>query len=107
MIPIIRFMKRNWLISALSAAGEISSKRLVGMIMIVVALICIIVLVCTEGGSETVESLLQTVLIVAASLMGISSITGIWKGGRIDASCKPKDDESSNSVRKNNREHKS
>lgn len=106
MIPIIRFMRKNWLISALSAAGEISSKRLVGMIMIMVALICIVVLVCTEGGSETVESLLQTVLIVAASLMGISSITGIWKGGRIDTSCKQKDNEPDNGVPKHNEESK-
>lgn len=106
MNPIIQFMKKNWLISVLSAAGEISSKRLTGMIMIVVALICTIVLVCMEGGSETVESLLQTIIIVAASLMGISSITGIWKGGRIDASCKPKDNEPGNNISKNNEERK-
>lgn len=81
-------MKNNWLLSAISAAGCVSAKRLTGLIMIVVALICVIILVCTEGGSETVESLLQTIIIVAASLLGISSITGIWKGNKIEVSNK-------------------
>lgn len=65
--------------SLLSPTGEISSKRFVGMVSMMVALICILFLTWTEGGSNTVEELLQTTLVISASLLGISSVTGIWK----------------------------
>lgn len=77
-------MKRTWIWALFSAVGELSSKRVVGAVMMAVALICAIILVITEGGSDTVESLLQTIIIVAAGLLGISSITGIWKNGNIN-----------------------
>jgi hypothetical protein len=32
-----------------------------------------------EGGTNVVESLLETSLIIAASLLGLSSVTGIFK----------------------------
>lgn len=65
--------------SLLSPTGEVSSKRFVGMVSMLVALVCILFLTWTEGGSNTVEELLQTTLVVSSSLLGISSVTGIWK----------------------------
>ena len=62
---------------------RISSKRVMGIIMCFVCLGCIIYLVVFEGGTLVVENLLQTTLIMAASLLGISTVTGIWRGNSI------------------------
>lgn len=63
--------------------GQISSKRVMGAVMSLVCLGCIIYLSIREGGTLVVENLLQTTLIMAASLLGISSVTGIWRGNSI------------------------
>lgn len=62
--------------------GIISSKRVMGVITLVVCMICTCWLVWSEGGTTVVENLLQTLMIMAAALLGISSITGIWKKGK-------------------------
>ena len=65
--------------------GVISSKRVMGVIVLVVCMICTCWLVWSEGGTAVVENLLQTLMIMAAALLGISSITGIWrKGGKTE-----------------------
>lgn len=56
-----------------------SAKRLVGFISILVTLGCIIYLVIAEGCSTCVENLLQTVIISACALLGVSSVTSIFK----------------------------
>lgn len=61
--------------------GVISSKRVMGIIVLVVCMICTCWLVWSEGGTQVVENLLQTLMVMAAALLGISSITGIWKKG--------------------------
>lgn len=61
--------------------GNISSKRVMGVIVLTVCMICTCWLVWKEGGTSTVENLLQTLMIMAAALLGISSVTGIWKKG--------------------------
>ena len=58
----------------------ISSKRVMGVFITIIVMGCTIWLVWKEGGTSVVENLLQTALIIAASLLGISSVTGIWKG---------------------------
>ncbi len=59
--------------------GYASSKRIIGAIIIFIALGCIIWLTVTEGGTNVVEDLLSTALFIGGTLLGISSITGIWK----------------------------
>ena len=61
--------------------GVISSKRVMGVIVLAVCMICTCWLVWAEGGTQVVENLLQTLMVMAAALLGISSITGIWKKG--------------------------
>jgi hypothetical protein len=61
--------------------GIVSSKRVMGVITLSVCIICVCWLVWAEGGTAVVENLLQTLMIMAAALLGISSITGIWKKG--------------------------
>lgn len=64
----------------LSENGVASSKRFVGFISYLVCLACVIGLVIKDGGTTIVEGLIQTILVTATSLLGISSVTGIWKG---------------------------
>ena len=61
--------------------GIISSKRVMGVVVLTVCMICTCWLVWSEGGTAVVENLLQTLMIMAATLLGISSITNIWKKG--------------------------
>ena len=63
------------------ANGIISSKRVMGVVVLTVCMICTCWLVYAEGGTIVVENLLQTLMVMAAALLGISSITGIWKKG--------------------------
>ena len=65
------------------ANGIVSSKRVMGMLVLCICLICIIYLVISEGGTGVVENLLQTGMVMAASLLGISSVTSIWKGNQV------------------------
>lgn len=65
------------------ANGIVSSKRVMGMLVLIVCLICMIYLVVSEGGTGVVENLLQTGMVMAASLLGISSVTSIWKGNQV------------------------
>ena len=61
--------------------GKLSSKRIMGTVVLVICLICTSWLVYKEGGTQVVENLLQTLMIMAAALLGISSVTSIWKKG--------------------------
>ena len=63
--------------------GILSSKRVMGVIILTVCMLCTVWLVYDEGGTQVVENLLQTLMIMAAALLGISSVTGIWKNGKI------------------------
>ena len=67
--------KPSFMREAFSERGVASSKRLLGALCLLVCLGVISYLAFTEGGTNTVESLLQTVLIVAATLLGLGSIT--------------------------------
>lgn len=70
--------KDNFLNNLLSGGnGILSSKRLFGGITILVVLGCIIMLVIKEGGTDVVENLLITAMILGASLLGISSVSNI------------------------------
>ena len=65
------------------ANGVVSSKRVMGILVLLVCLACIIYLVIAEGGTNVVENLLQTGMVMAASHLGISSVTSIWKGNQV------------------------
>ena len=58
--------------------GQISSKRVMGIIMCFVCLGCIIYLVMFEGGTLVVENLLQTTLIMAASSNSLYKFFLFW-----------------------------
>lgn len=73
---------REFIREAFSENGVGSSKRIVGTCILLVALGCTVYLTITGGCTTCVEDLLQTFIIMACSLLGIGSITSIWKNGK-------------------------
>lgn len=67
--------RKSFILEAFSEKGVASSKRILGAICLFVCLWALCYLVLNEGGTDTVEHLLQTMIIVAASLLGLGSIT--------------------------------
>lgn len=66
-----------------SEDGRPSSKRIIGGIMIFCTQICLVVEFALHGGNTMVKDLFEVNLIIGASLLGLSNITSIWKGGKI------------------------
>ena len=75
--------KKNFWEQLASATGTISAKRVTGMTLLFIVMCCVIYLTINEGGTHVVEDLLQTAMILGATLLGISSITSIWKTGKM------------------------
>ena len=69
----------NFITNLLSGRGRISAKRFLGLIMIAVSQLCIIYLTIMFGNTATVQNLIETNMIVGACLLGVTSVTGIWK----------------------------
>ena len=57
-------------------------KSTVGALVMFGCFGCIVYLTVKEGGSDTVESLITTAMIVAATLMGVNSVADIFKVNR-------------------------
>jgi len=66
-----------------SEDGIGSSKRVVGALSMLVILFCITYLTITEGCTNCVEGLLQVLIITSCSLLGLSSVTSIWKKNKV------------------------
>ena len=75
--------KSNFWREVFSENGVGSSKRIIGTLMIVVVMACTGYLTIKFGDSETVKSICETSIIVGASLLGLSSVTGIWRHGSV------------------------
>lgn len=69
----------KWISNMFNGRGTISSKRVTGCWLILLVSFCILWIMFHEGGTDNVESLLEACLIIAASLLGLSSVTGIFK----------------------------
>ena len=61
------------------ATGHISSKRVLGAICLLTCMGVIIYLAVQSKDSDNVKSLLEMMIGVSALLLGISSVTSIWK----------------------------
>ena len=71
-------MKNFWR-EVFSENNIASSKRVFGALSIVCCLFSMIYLTITEGGTIVVENILETFIIASISLLGLSSVTNIWK----------------------------
>ena len=59
--------------------GHLSSKRVLGAIVLLTCLICIIVQASKEGITDNLKDLFEWLIITSTALLGINSVTGIWK----------------------------
>jgi len=72
---------KEWWYEAFSEKGVGSAKRLAGLFITFVSMACITYLTVIAGPVVIVQDLLQTSLITGAALLGLYSITSIWKNG--------------------------
>ena len=77
----IKKSSREWWREVFSEKGVGSVKRVAGAFITVISMACIVYLTITAGPVMIVENLLQTSLITGAALLGLYSITSIWKNG--------------------------
>lgn len=64
---------------AFSENGDPSSKRILGALYLTTCLGIIVYLAVTRGDTEHVCNLVEMMIGVSGLLLGISSVTGIWK----------------------------
>jgi hypothetical protein len=64
--------------------GVVSSKRIIGALTMLVVLGCTIYFAVHEGCTNQVENILQTLIISACSLLGITSISGAIRNNKND-----------------------
>lgn len=62
-----------------SSKGSLSSKRLMGIWMVLVTTGCLIYGVAHEGITPNISSIMDTYMITGASLLGVDSVASIWK----------------------------
>lgn len=75
------FIKKltNFLKLALCEKGVPSSKRLVAMLVILCVLFCTCWSVTNYGMTENNKTIIEYQIILVGTLLGITSITSIWK----------------------------
>lgn len=62
--------------------GYLSSKRILGGIVLLVCLGVVVAEAIIEGVTDNIKSLLEVLIITSTSLLGITSVTNIWKQGK-------------------------
>ena len=75
--------KTNILRETFSASsGHLSSKRILGGIVLISCLVFIIIQGAREGMTDNIKDLFEILIITSTALLGITSVTSIWKGGK-------------------------
>lgn len=67
------------LLGAFSENGIGSAKRIIGATMIVGVMFCTIWSCVNYGMTDNIKSVIETEIITAGGLLGITSITNIWR----------------------------
>lgn len=62
--------------------GVVSSKRIIGALTMLVVLGCTIYFAVHEGCTSQVENIIQTLIISACGLLGITSISGAIRNNK-------------------------
>lgn len=70
---------KDILLGAFSENGIGSAKRIVGSFMILCVMFCTIWSCIKFGMIESVKSVIETEIITAGTLLGITSVTNIWR----------------------------
>ena len=66
-----------------ASSGHLSSKRILGGIVLISCLIFCIVQGAREGMTDNIKDLFEILIITSTTLLGITSVTSIWKGRNI------------------------
>ena len=64
-----------------ASSGHLSSKRILGGIVLISSLIFCIVQGAREGITDNIKDLFEILIITSTALLGITSVTNIWKNG--------------------------
>ena len=59
--------------------GYLSSKRVLGAVVLISCLIVIIVACAREGMTDNIKDLFEWLIATSTALLGITSVTNIWK----------------------------
>lgn len=65
-----------------SSSGHLSSKRILGGIVLISCLVFCIVQGAREGMTDNIKDLFEILIITSTTLLGITSVTNIWKGSK-------------------------
>lgn len=60
-------------------SGHLSSKRVLGAIVLLTCLICVVIQAAKEGVTDNITTLFEWLIITSTTLLGITSVTSIWK----------------------------
>lgn len=60
--------------------GYLSSKRVLGGIVLIACLVFCIIQGAREGMTDNIKDLFEILIITSTTLLGITSVTSIWKG---------------------------
>ena len=63
-----------------ASSGYLSSKRILGAIVLLACLTTAIVQAIKEGMTDNIKDLFEVLIITSTALLGITSVTSIWKG---------------------------
>lgn len=63
--------------------GYLSSKRVLGTIVLLGCLGIVIGEAITEGITDNIKSLIEVLIITSTTLLGITSVTNIWKQDKV------------------------
>ena len=75
-----------------SSSGHLSSKRILGGIVLMTCLIFIVIQAVREGMTDNIKDLFEILIITSTALLGITSVTNIWKGGKTTKRTKTEED---------------
>lgn len=76
--------KQNILREIFSASsGYLSSKRILGAIVLLACLVIAIAQAIREGMTDNIKDLFEVLIITSTALLGITSVTNIWKGSKM------------------------
>lgn len=65
-----------------ASSGHLSSKRILGGIVLISCLVFCIVQGAREGMTDNIKDLFEILIVTSTALLGITSVTSIWKGGK-------------------------
>ena len=65
-------------------SGYLSSKRILGAIVLLACLIMVMIQASREGITDNIKSLIEVLIITSTALLGITSVTSIWKGKKTE-----------------------